>query len=78
MPNWASRRWRPAINRLLISLLILAIASVMLVPVMMAFDFEPMPGDFAVTIDNHRYMVPVVWSLCAGAGLGLLYSVLGK
>jgi len=50
----------------------------MLAPVMVAFDFDPMPGDFAIIWNNHHYQVPVLWSLCAGAGLALLYSVLKK
>lgn len=59
-------------------LMILVLASGMLAPVMMAFDFDPMPGDIAFTLNQHHYQVPVLWSLCAGAGLALLYSVLKK
>ncbi|HEU4548512.1 MAG TPA: hypothetical protein VFS01_02365 [Rhizomicrobium sp.] len=59
-------------------LTVLVLASIMLVPVMMAFDFDPMPGDIAFTLNQHHYQVPVLWSLCAGAGLALLYSVLRK
>jgi hypothetical protein len=57
---------------------VLVLASVMLVPVMMAFELDPMPGDIAFTLNQHHYQVPVLWSLCAGACLALLYSVLRK
>jgi hypothetical protein len=50
----------------------------MLSPVVMALGPEPMPGDFAFTWNNHRFMVPVVYSLCASAGLALLYSILRR
>lgn len=71
-------RGRQAINRLAILLTILALGSAMLAPVMMALDLDPMPGDFAFTLNQQHYQVPVLWSLCAGAGLALLYSVLKK
>jgi hypothetical protein len=57
---------------------ILVAGAVMLAPVIMALEPEPMPGDFAVTWNNHQYMVPVVYSLCASAGLALLYSILKR
>jgi hypothetical protein len=63
---------------MLLMLTVLVLASMMLAPVMMAFDFDPMPGDIAYTLNQHHYQVPVLWSLCAGAGLALLYSVLRK
>jgi hypothetical protein len=71
-------RRRPVISRLLLLLVVLVLASVMLAPVMMAFEFDPMPGDIAFTLNQHHYQVPVLWSLCAGAGLALLYSMLRK
>ena len=71
-------RRRRTINRLLLLLTILVLGSVMLAPVMMAFELEPMPGDFAFTLNQHHYQVSVLWSLCAGAFLALLYSVLKK
>jgi hypothetical protein len=50
----------------------------MLVPVVMLVGPDPMPGDFAFTWNQHLYRVPVLWSLCASAGLTLLYSALKK
>lgn len=84
MPGWAwcpcrwNRRKDAAIKRLLLMLVILVLGSLMLVPVMMAVGFEPMPGDLAFHWNQRLYQVPVLWSLCAGAGLALLYSVLRK
>ena len=57
---------------------ILVLGSIMLAPVMMAIGFDPMPGDIVFTLNRHHYQVPVLWSLCAGAGLALLYSALKK
>lgn len=57
---------------------LLGLASLMLAPALMALDLDPMPGDVAFTLNQHHYQVPVLWSLCAGAGLALFYSVLKK
>jgi hypothetical protein len=56
-------------------LLILLIGAVILVPVVMALELDPMPGDFAFSWNKHTYNVPVLWSLCASGGLTLLYSL---
>ena len=58
--------------------LILVVGAVMLSPAVMALEPEPMPGDFAITWNNHLFMVPVIYSLCASAGLALLYSILKR
>ena len=76
--GWGWSRWRPVIRQLLILALILVAGAAMLSPVVMALGPEPMPGDFAFTWNNHRFMVPVVYSLCASAGLALLYSILRR
>jgi hypothetical protein len=57
-------------------LLILVVGGVMLMPIMMAFDFEPMPGDFTFVWNHQQFAVPVLWSFCTSAGLALLYSIL--
>ncbi len=67
-----------AIRGLVILALVMAAASVMLVPVMMQFDFDPMPGDFVFNYQNHHFAIPVLWSLCAGVGLGLFYKIMKK
>jgi hypothetical protein len=56
-------------------LLILLIGAVILAPVVMALELDPMPGDFALSWNKHAYNVPVLWSLCASGGLTLLYSL---
>jgi hypothetical protein len=56
-------------------LLILLIGAVILAPVVMALELDPLPGDFALTWNKHAYHVPVLWSLCASGGLTLLYSL---
>ena len=56
-------------------LLILLIGAVILMPVVMALELDPLPGDFALTWNNHAYNLPVLWSLCASGGLALLYSL---
>jgi hypothetical protein len=57
---------------------LLGLASLMLAPALMALDLKPMPGDIDFTLNQHHYQLPVLWSLCAGAGLALFYSVLKK
>jgi len=39
----------------------------------MAFEPERLPGDFIMTWGKQNYVVPVFWSLCTSAVLGLLY-----
>jgi hypothetical protein len=53
--------------------LILAIGAAILAPVVMAFDPERMPGDFIFSWGKQNYLIPVIWSLCVSAALGLLY-----
>jgi hypothetical protein len=59
-------------------LLILVIGAMILVPIMMALELEPMPGDFTLPWGSQKYNIPVLWSLCASAGLTLLYSFLKR
>jgi hypothetical protein len=56
-------------------LMILVLGAVILAPVVMALELEPMPGDFVLSWNNHPYHVPVIWSLCASGALTLLYSL---
>jgi len=44
------------------------------VPIIMALELEPMPGDFVLSWNSQTYHVPVIWSLCASGALTLLYS----
>jgi hypothetical protein len=54
-------------------LLILLIGAVILAPVVMALDLDPMPGDFMLSWNHTTYHVSVLWSLCASGALALLY-----
>ena len=65
-------------GKLTIMLTILVIGAVVLCPLVMAFEPEPLPGDFTFARKNRRFSVPVVWSLCASAGLALLYSIMKR
>jgi len=38
-----------------------------------AFEPDRLPGDFLLHWGKQIYVVPVFWSLCASAVLGLLY-----
>jgi hypothetical protein len=61
-------------RRLVVLLGILVIGAAILAPVIMAFEPDPMPGDFAFTWDRQHFAIPVLWSLCASGSLALLYS----
>jgi hypothetical protein len=56
-------------------LLILVVGAVILAPVIMALELDPMPGDFVLTLGSQHYPIPVLWPLCASGALALLYSV---
>ena len=62
-------------KRLGILLLILVVGAVILAPVIMIAEPDPMPGDFVLAWNSQHYPVPVLWSLCASGALALLYSV---
>ncbi|HVV27926.1 MAG TPA: DUF2905 family protein [Rhizomicrobium sp.] len=61
-------------RRLLVLLAILLAGAAILSPIIMAFEPDPLPGDFTLGWENHHVTVPVAWSLCASAFLTLLYS----
>ena len=65
-------------GKLTIMLTILVIGAVILSPLVMAFEPEPLPGDFTFAWNNRHFAVPVAWSLCASAGLALLYSIMKR
>jgi hypothetical protein len=60
-------------SRLAILLVILAAGAMILAPVIMLAEPDPMPGDFVLAWNNQHYAVPVLWSLCASGALTLLY-----
>jgi len=53
--------------------LILLLGAAILAPIVMAFDPDRMPGDFIFSWGKQNYLIPVIWSLCVSAALGLLY-----
>ena len=65
-------------RRLFPLLLIVVAGAVVLAPVMVMLDLDRMPGDFTLTLQDHRYMIPVIWSLCASSVLGLLYWIVKR
>ena len=64
--------------KLVAMLVILVLGAVFMAPVVMAFDPDPMPGDFALLLAGRHIAVPVVWSLCASGVLALFYAVLKR
>ena len=65
-------------KRLGVLLLILVVGAVILAPVIMLAEPDPMPGDFVLTWNSQHYPVPVLWSLCASGALALLYFVYSR
>ena len=65
-------------GKLGVILVILVLGAVILAPMVMAFEPEPMPGDFAFTVGSKHLMVPVIWSLCASGALALFYAVMKR
>jgi hypothetical protein len=61
-------------SKIAIQLLILVLGAVILAPIIMALELDPMPGDFVLAMGTQHYPVPVLWSLCASGALALLYS----
>ncbi len=44
-------------------LIILVLGALILCPVIMAFEPDPLPGDFSFTWNHYHIAVPVLWSL---------------
>jgi hypothetical protein len=63
----------PRARKLILLALILVLGAAILAPIVMAFDPERLPGDFIFSWGKQNYLIPVAWSLCVSAGLGLLY-----
>jgi len=60
-------------RKLILLVLILVLGAAILTPIVMAFDPDRMPGDFIFSWGKQNYLIPVIWSLCVSAALGLLY-----
>ena len=59
--------------RLAVMLVILVLGALILAPIVMMTEPDPLPGDFILTWNSQHYPVPVLWSLCASGSLALLY-----
>jgi hypothetical protein len=53
----------------------LVVGAVILAPIVMMIEPDPLPGDFVLAWNSQHYPVPVLWSLCASGALALLYLV---
>ena len=58
--------------------IILAVGAAVLVPVVILVDPAPLMGVFHLTWGKTRLNIPVFWSLCASAALGLFYFVMKR
>ena len=65
-------------NKLGVLLLILVLGGALLAPVVMAFEPDPLPGDFLIPWNQQHLNVPVLWSLCASGALALFYGLMKK
>ena len=65
-------------GRLAIMLVILVLGAAILSPVIMAFEPEPMPGDFSFMYGHTHIAVPVLLSLCASGVLALFYAFMKR
>lgn len=52
------------------------LGALVLSPAIAAFGFDPLPGDINFHWGTATITIPVIYSLCASAGLALLYKVL--
>jgi Protein of unknown function (DUF2905) len=64
--------------RLLLVILILLMGAAVLAPAISFFNPEPLPGDFIFSWASTRFVVPVLYSLCASVALALLYLVMKR
>ena len=60
-------------RRFLLLMLVLMVGASILAPIVVAFEPDRLPGDFILTWSKQNYLIPVFWSLCTSAVLGLLY-----
>jgi hypothetical protein len=61
------------LRKFLLLMLVLMLGASILAPIVVAFEPDRLPGDFILTWSKQNYLIPVFWSLCTSAVLGLLY-----
>lgn len=57
---------------------ILGAGALVLCPAIAFFGIDPLPGDFHLNWNNHKFFLPLTQSLIASAALGLLFLVARK
>jgi hypothetical protein len=58
--------------------LIVVLGAMIMAPIVMQFELDPMPGDFIIPWNNQHLNIPVLWSLCASGVLALFYALMKK
>jgi hypothetical protein len=56
----------------------LGAGALVLCPAIAFFGIDPLPGDFHLNWNNHKFFLPLTQSLIASAALGLLFLVARK
>jgi hypothetical protein len=66
------------LRKLFYLVLIVGLGAAMLAPMIMLLDLEPQMLDFTIRLNERPVRIPATWSLCASAGLGLLYWIVKR
>jgi hypothetical protein len=59
-------------------LVIVVVGAAFMAPMIMMLDLEPQALDFTMMLNERPVRIPATWSLCASAGLGLLYWIVKR
>jgi hypothetical protein len=59
-------------------LVIVVLGAAIMAPMIMLLDLEPQMLDFTIRLNERPVRIPATWSLCASAGLGLLYWIVKR
>jgi hypothetical protein len=54
------------------------LGAAIMAPMIMLLDLEPQMLDFTMRLNERPVRIPATWSLCASAGLGLLYWIVKR
>jgi hypothetical protein len=66
------------IRKTFLLLVIVVVGAAIMAPMVMLLDLEPQLLDFTMMINERPVRIPATWSLCASAGLGLLYWIVKR
>jgi hypothetical protein len=64
--------------RIFLLLFIIVVGAAVLAPVIMLMDLDRIAGDYDLVLDGRHHLIPVTYSLCASAALGLLYLIVKR